>query len=343
MFGVIFANYFSLIAILVIIAVAIICTILLRLYILDAIKEISTPKRDIELIDRLIHDKKPSVIKRKKIIGIIKNIAFYVFISFLIPILCYAVITKIKGTSPQIGNTTVMVVGSGSMSFKNQTNDYLFNKDEQIFNFQFKRGDIILLKKVTSDNDLHLYDVICYYDSKQGKNIIHRIREINEENGIIKYTTRGDANPGDDEFQPTINDVLGLYGGKKIVLIGNLILFLQDMVGIATFISLIYLLIMVDFYLKKLSTAEKQKMVYFAELIGYQESEIKVISSGLEMAFESISIKYLGVIYQFNHAGLINKQTTDNKLTKEDLLMIKTIKTSDDEEVITIKFDEKGK
>ena len=326
-----FANVAGLIPIAIIIVVAIAFTILLRFYILDAIKELSTRKRDIELIDRLIHERKSSVIKRKKVFKVVKNVAFYIFLALLIPVLGYAVLMKIKGTSPQIGNTTVMVVGSGSMSFKNKANDYLFNQSDKIFDYQFKRGDIIFLKKIDSDNDIGQYSVICYYDSVQGKNIIHRIREVNSKDGIINYTTRGDANNADDEVFPTIKDIVGKYEGHKIILVGNLILFLQNKIGIATFISLIYLLVMIDYFLKKLAAEEKIKKDAFASLIGYENDELHYVVDNVDQPFETITIKYLGVTYQFNQAGLIKKQTTENKLIKDDLKMLKIIQTENGE------------
>ena len=341
------ANRSSFLAIIAVIIVAAIVTVLIWLYIKDAIKELDTRKRDIELIDRLIHNRTLKVVKQKKVIKVIKNIAFYTFLVILIPILAYAVIYKIKGNNPQIGSTTVMVVGSGSMSFKRQTNDYLFGQDDKVFNYQFKKGDIILLKKITDNSDLSQYDVICYYDSKLGKNIIHRIRLINEDNGVIKYTTRGDANTDDDDFKPVLKDILGKYEGGRIVFLGNLILFIQDPIGITTFILLLYLLFMIDYFLKKLNKAETEKQNYFASLIGYDNLVIKYKKEESEVPFDEIKIDYLGWSYRFNSDGLIEKtQTTDNKnLTKENLVFNKSIRIGN--EVITedyqTKIIEKGK
>ena len=341
------ANRSSFLAILAVVAVAGIITVLIWLYIKDAIKELQTRKRDIELIDRLIQNRTLKVVKKRKVFKIIKNVLFYTFLVILIPFLAYAVIFKIKGNNPQIGSTTVMVVGSGSMSFKRQTNDYLFNQEDEVFNFQFKKGDIILLKKVMDNSDLSQYDVISYYDSKLGKNIIHRIRLINEEDGVIKYTTRGDANSDDDDFHPTINDIVGKYEGKKIIFLGNLILFLQDPIGIATFILLLYLLFMIDYFLKKLGQAEKEKMNYFASVIGYDDLDIKYIKDGEELIFDQEEINYLGWCYRFNRGGLIDKtQTTDIKnLTKENLNLTKKIYLGDEViiEDYQTKIIEKGK
>lgn len=341
------ANCSSFFSIFAVIVVAGIITVIIWLYIKDAIKELQTRKRDIELIDRLIHNRTLKVIKRKKVTKIIKNVAFYAFLVILIPILAYAVIYKIKGNNPRIGSTTVMVVGSGSMSFKRQTNDYLFNQEDEVFNFQFKKGDIVLLREVTDNSQLHQYDVICYYDTKLNRNIIHRIRLINEETGEINYITRGDANTDDDDFKPVLKDILGKYEGHRIVFAGNLILFLQDPIGITTFILLLYLLIIIDYFLKRLGRAEAEKMEYLASIIGYQNEEIKYLKDEQEKEFNEIKINYLGQSYRFDSHGLIEKQQiTENKnLTKEDLILLKTIQL--DDEIITEQYQtkniEKGK
>ena len=96
------ANRSSFLAILAVVAVAGIITVLIWLYIKDAIKELQTRKRDIELIDRLIQNRTLKVVKKRKVFKIIKNVLFYTFLVILIPFLAYAVIFKIKGNNPQL-------------------------------------------------------------------------------------------------------------------------------------------------------------------------------------------------------------------------------------------------
>lgn len=52
-----------------------------------------------------------------------------------------------------IGNRTVMVVASNSMSYKNEANSYLFD-DSLGLNNQFNTYDLIILEKVNNETDL---------------------------------------------------------------------------------------------------------------------------------------------------------------------------------------------
>ena len=49
------------------------------------------------------------------------------------------------GNVMMIGDRAVMVVATGSMGYKNEANDYLFNRG---LNNQFQQYDIIVLEKV---------------------------------------------------------------------------------------------------------------------------------------------------------------------------------------------------
>ena len=124
-----------------------------------------------------------------------------------------------------------------------------------------------------------------------------------------------------------MKDIVGKYEGKNIGSAGNLILFLQSAIGIATFLSLICLLFVIDYFLKKLHSAENAKMNHLAELIGYTDL---IVQYEEKQPFDQIIIKYLGVTYVFDENGLIEKQTTEKEaLTKEDAKLIKTVIIND--------------
>lgn len=315
---------------LIIVLAAILLTVIFYVYIKASVKEIeSTNKRDIELIDKLIDDKKLSVIKRNKILKVIKNILFYALIVIVVPFIIYATIAKIKGGTPKIGNTTVMVVGSGSMSFKNEANPYLFSGDDERLNLQFQKGDIIFLNKVDGDSELEVYDIICYFDASKNENIIHRIIEI-KDGSIKKYITRGDANNGTDETEPTLKDVVGEYKGSRIPKIGHFVLFLQNPIGITTIFSLLYLLLAVDYILKRLTKKEKQKQDKFEKIIGYDNLKIKFLDEYQEEHdFNKITICYLDQIYVFNKDGFISK----NISTEYHENLIKTVEIENEDDI----------
>ena len=55
-----------------------------------------------------------------------------------------------------------------------------------------KKGDAVILKKVSARDKLKKGDVIAY--QKDDNIIIHRIHEVNSSNGKVSYITKGDAN-----------------------------------------------------------------------------------------------------------------------------------------------------
>ena len=309
----------ELIPIFIVIFAAIVFTIIIYIYIRSSISELKTDRRDIELIDQLIDNKNIKTIRRRKVGKTIKNILFYGFLIFIIPFIIYVGIAKIKGSEPKIGNTTVMVVGSGSMSFIHPDNDYyLLGQTDKKFSYQFNYGDIILLKEVKSDEDLEIYDVICYYDQDKAENIIHRIRLVDDTGINIKYTTRGDANNKDDDWKVVLSDVIGEYHGTKIPFVGRVVLFLQNSIGIATVISLLYLLIVVDSFLKKLSKKEDLKMNKFEKIIGYNNLEVHYYDQTNNLInFDNITIYYLDTCYVFNKTGFVRKTTIDDQSMRQ--------------------------
>lgn len=60
------------------------------------------------------------------------------------------------------------------------------------------KGDAVILKKVSNENQLKKHDIIAYYNEEKNKIIIHRIEEISTTNGKTSYVTKGDANNSAD-------------------------------------------------------------------------------------------------------------------------------------------------
>jgi len=84
----------------------------------------------------------------------------------------------------------------------------------------FNKGDIILLRGVKSDN-VEIGDVLVfnanmvYAENKNSYPIIHRVIEVNEEDGKYTYVTKGDhnrmsiVNSGLDEFDVRSESIVG--------------------------------------------------------------------------------------------------------------------------------------
>ena len=130
---------------------ATIFTILYGNYASMSIQELKSGKRDIELIDEVIYERQENIKRRKAIFGTIKDVFLYMTLFIVVPVFIFSLISRFTNNAIMIGDRTVMVVASGSMSYKAETNDYLVTNN---LNDQFQKFDIIILEKVHSSSDL---------------------------------------------------------------------------------------------------------------------------------------------------------------------------------------------
>lgn len=302
-------------------------TILYKSYASSQIAEIKSGKRDIEIIDEVIYERQQHVKNRRKVIGLIRTIAFYVIIIIIIPVFVFSLINKVMGNVMMIGNKAVMVVATGSMGYKNEANDYLFNRN---LNNQFQQYDIIVLEKV-KQSDINLYDVIAYENDK-GMNIIHRIISI-EPGSSTKYVTRGDIYDSSktDLYKPVYEDVIGRYTGKRIPSVGIFIMFLQSYAGIITVVSLVYCLLMIDRTSEKINKVQQERIDKLEEALDYLDESSK---DCLKAEYKE-TIYYKGFAYTFDENGFIDKTEIKEGpyLEKSNDTIIKEIK--DDENITT--------
>ena len=310
---------------------AAVVTILFRNYIRSAIKEISLGNRDIEIVDLMVYELDEKVVKKKKAINITKNIAYYTLLTILIPVFGLSLYSRIKGNVTKIGNNSVMVVASGSMSQKNEANDYLFTYN---LNNQFNTYDMIVLTGVKSTSQLGLYDVIAYRNDK-GINVIHRIIAIDYSEGNLRYTTRGDSNSATDSYRPTISDVIGKYTGKRIPSIGIFIMFFQSYAGIVTILSVIYCSIMISHFSKKLDAATDERRQSLANL--FDINNINENDTEQMKSYYAHTIFYKGFAYETDSDNKINKRemTEDEKSrfqSEDEPIKIENIEPSAEDE-----------
>lgn len=99
-----------------------------------------------------------------------------------------------------------------------------------------KAGDLIVVKAVDPDT-LVVGDIISYYDTIDGENVIktHRVVSIIDE-GVRLYTTRGDNNDVEDNYVLTEVDIIGKYQNIRIPLLGYIIDFFKSKWGFLLFI-----------------------------------------------------------------------------------------------------------
>ena len=302
-------------------------TILYKSYASSQIAEIKSGKRDIEIIDEVIYERQQHVQNRRKVIGLIRTIAFYLIIITILPIFVFSLVNRVMGNVMMIGDKAVMVVATGSMGYKNEANDYLFNRN---LNNQFQQYDIIVLEKVEK-SDIHLYDVIAYKNDKE-LNIIHRIISI-EPGSTTKYVTRGDIYDSSktDLYKPVYDDIIGRYTGKRIPGVGIFIMFLQSYAGIITVISLVYCLLMIDRTAEKINKVQQERIDKLEEALDYLDESSK---DCLKAEYKE-TIYYKGFAYTFDENGFVDKVEIKEGpyLEKSNDTIIKEIK--DDENVTT--------
>lgn len=313
---------------------AAIFTILYKSYATSQIAELRSGKKDIELIDEVIYERQTKVKRRRKITKIIRTIVFYAIMILLVPLFIFSLVNRIQKNVTMIGNKTMMVVASGSMSMKNEANDYLITNN---LNDQFNTYDIIFLEKVDNANDLKLYDTVAYTNDK-GINVIHRIKEIRTDGS---YVTRGDSNNADDAYHPNFDDIIGRYTGSRLKGVGIFVIFLQSYAGIITVVSLVYCLIMIDRTAEKINLVQDKRIKQLEDVIDYSnESNV----DGLKAEYVE-KIYYKGFSYTFDENGFIDKtEIKDGEyLEKSDSAMIKEVTNTATSEKIAeeIVLDEK--
>lgn len=293
-----------------VVSFAVLFTILYKTYATSQIEEIKSGKRDIEIIDEVIHNRQEKVIKRKKIVKICKTVFYYLALAIVVPVFIFSLYSKIMNNVLMIGGKTLMVVASPSMSVVHEINKYVKNNN---LTDQFDQYDIIYLEKIKSPNELNKYDVICFKND-EGINIIHRIRDIKTLNGQVRYITRGDANNEDDPYSPVFEDIVGRYTAKKINGIGIFIIFLQSAAGIITIVSLVYCLVMIDRNAEKINKVQKERAKKLAKVIDYSnETESKALTAKYHE-----TIYYKGVAYTFDENGFVEQTQTEQESHEEN-------------------------
>lgn len=291
----------------------------------SSILEIKTGKRDIELIDDVLYNRQEKVIKSKKRSSAVKNTLFYIVMTLIIPIFVFSLINKFQGNTTMMGNSTIMVVASGSMSEKNEANEYLVTNN---LNNQFNTYDIIVLEKAQSYFSLKKYDVIAFKND-EGINVIHRIVDMTYENGEWVFITRGDSNNSNDKYHPKFDDVIGRYTNKKIAGIGIFVVFFQSAPGIMTVVAMIYVLTMMDRINNKMEKAQQERINHLKAVIDHVGDDSE---STKEMkAIYNETIYYKGYAYHFNDNGFVSKdEITDlDVLEKSESTIIKVVENEE--------------
>lgn len=313
-------NTFEIIAMIVtavgVVSFATIFTILYRNYANSAVAEYEDGKYDVELIEETILSNIKNAKTSRKVLRRVKQVFFILFIVLLIPFLLISVYSKVVNGVAMINGHGVIAVASGSMSEKNPANPYLANIDNQ-----FNTYDTIVLKKVESESDLGLYDVIAYVND-EGTNVIHRIVGFKQTAEGLRCVTRGDSNNADDEYKPLLDDILGEYTGTRIPYLGVFFMFLQSYSGIVTIAAVIYCLIMIESIGNKIYGAQEERLLFLQDSIDFKT---EVVQDGNLSASFIETVYFKDYAYTFDENGFVSKELIsdisecqDKKITPEE-------------------------
>ena len=281
---------------------AAVVTILFRNFIKSSIKEVHNGERDIELIDQTLYERNPKVIKKQRAAQFGKTAVYYAVLAVLIPLFGLSLYSRLKNNVTKFGDNAVMVVASGSMSVKQESNTYLFTYN---LNNQFQTYDLITVSDVKSSSQLRLYDVIAFRNNK-GQNVIHRIIDFDTTGLETRYVTRGDANAASDSYHPKFADVIGKYTNKRIPGIGVFVMFFQSYAGIVTIASVVYCTMMISHYHRKLNDetdARQEMLTQVIYITNLKEDDSLLMTSSHENC-----IYFNDTAYRFDETHLIEQR-----------------------------------
>lgn len=285
-------------------------TILFANYIRSAIKEVRSGERDIELVDLMVYETDPGVVKRQKATAAIKNVLYYSLLAILIPIFGLSLYSRIKNNVTKFGDNIVLVVASGSMSYKNEANDYLVTNG---LNNQFNTYDLIALNVVHEDTQLKRYDIVAYRNDR-GVTVIHRIIDFNTSGSEIRYITRGDANNGTDTYQPRRSDILGKYKDRRIPGIGIFVMFFQSYAGMMTVAAVVYCMVMTSILRRKLENATYDRQDMLQTVFDIEKLDIN--DADFMTSNHENTLFFKGTAYVFDETHLLAQREMSEEESK---------------------------
>lgn len=298
-------------------------TILFRHYYLTNIDGVKEGNYDHDLISNAKEDESRDLKtgeKKKKGIQIGIKVGSYLILGLILVFFGVSLYSRFSGNIIPFGDSTLIVIGSGSMSERYQTNTYLFEND---LTNQFNTYDIIGITKYDSEADIDLYDVVAFKD-KDGTTIVHRIISINNlEDGRVGYITQGDANSKNDvgsRYSDYIyyDDIIGFYNETRIETVGIFIIFLQSNAGIITIVAIAYCLFMFDYYNTRYdNTIEERTQLLLKESNFNLESELDVLEE-IDIVYKEELI-YKNSVYTFSRGKLIKKEVIEDEKTLEEM------------------------
>jgi len=137
----------------------------------------------------------------------IGNIAFYVVLGIVVIYALFALFSDKEENQISFFGITSLAVQSDSMKPT------------------FEKGDLIFIDTTFDVDALEEGDVVTYVDFIDGEEVYntHRIINIEEVGGILRFTTQGDNNPTEDARRLIASDIVGVWEGTTWNNFGNFV------------------------------------------------------------------------------------------------------------------------
>ena len=219
------------VTIVALVSLSFVFTFLFRSYFRGIVEAVESGEEDAELIYEEAMGKREKTLPQKLLHYGGKTLSYLVLV-VLVGVFAWSLAARFMGTEMSLGGNIPLVIVSGSMSYKNEDNQYLYDND---LDNQFQTYDIIVVNQTASPDDIELYDVIAFYSS-EGTVVVHRVVEIVDTSEGPMYVTRGDANDASDDnalygdYLP-YQQIVGEYHGVRVPAAGAFVLFLQSGAG----------------------------------------------------------------------------------------------------------------
>ena len=287
---------------------SVVFTILFKNYYSHLIKDVKDGKEDIALIENAIEEEKKKNKKTTKAFHLAGKIAGWSLLGIVLVGFSFSLYSRFSSNNMMLGNNAYIVIASGSMSYKNPTNKYLQTDN---LNNQIQTYDIIEVKRYNEQKDVKLYDVVAF-KNKNDITIVHRIIEIRQDG---TYLTKGDANDISDinnqyEGYLKYDDIIGKYTGNNIPLLGIFIVFLQSNSGIITVVSIVYCMIMFEYFKNKYENVVYERSKMLIELTNYDLS--KELVDDIDISYNE-SLCYKGYKYNFKDNEFVSKEVIEKQ------------------------------
>lgn len=198
-------------------------------------------------------------------IDIINNIVSAIVCIVLIVAFLFSLTVRLTENKHPFGLSTLTVVKSSSMSYKEDCNEYLF---KNALDDQFDTFDILIVDQLPDEFELELYDVVVY-ESKDGTSIVHRIVAIEEPNAshpdCRHFKFQGDAVQISDRYPVLYEQMKGIYSGDRIRFIGSFVMFMQSPAGWICILLVVLAIIATPIVEKKIEYEKSLRLALLAK------------------------------------------------------------------------------